>query len=296
MKPLILVIAISFSLIGCESGEDSGTLDLSGSSSSGGSVSSAASDALAYIEFYRTLDGTSSTAAGNGLFVSCEIPAGSLAGTDIDCPSFSMDESVLFNSSITIKWGTKDVEACPFIKFYPYYYRASNSIAFHPEWVPSTSADINCSNPAASDSKSCYGGIAPLLSRVGYTFPTLAYFVSFSSIVAEDEVTILSANSLKRTSNRTLANPPSTYLVGAPRSMADGSDGIVDAFPGSYTGELQNLQNYQVVCEDNFADPIYSLNFYLRDHDITPAADNADDPVFNDYADWDSSLNTIDPQ
>lgn len=288
MKNFVLLTL--FLLTACEEGGSGGQL-VFGTSGSSSSASSASNTAYAYLEVYAK-PMTSSSDSAYVRISTCEIPTGSVSGTDLDC-SFSYDEGLLYNADLKFKWGTKDSVACPYIKFYPYYYRASNSASFTPEW---SSSSIDCSDPENTDDSSCYGGVAPLLSTL--SFPSSDYYFSDTSLTAEDNVEVSASASLGRTSNRMTANPPSTYNIGAGKSMADGSDGIVATFAGAYTGPLEVLRPYRVVCEDSFTDPVYTINFYLGDYDIAgpPASNNADDADFNDYPDWDSTLNTLDPQ
>lgn len=277
-------------LSACDEYRSGGALSFGSSDSD--SSSPISEDAYAYLEIYASLVNGADVGA-ESLIASCEVATGSPEGTDLDCASFSYDEGLLYNSRLRFKWGTNDADACPFIKFYPYYYRASNSATFEPEW---SEAGVDCSDPENSDEIDCYGGIAPLLiSSFSLNFPTIDYLFSVSSIESSGEVEVESSSELARSSNRLMANPPSTYVIGADRTMADGTDGIVNTFAGAYTGNLVVLRPYKVVCENLSSDPIYTLNFYLRDYDITNA-DNADDAMFNNYPDWDSTLNTLDPQ
>ncbi|MEZ4816174.1 MAG: hypothetical protein R3A80_13390 [Bdellovibrionota bacterium] len=268
----------------------------SSSSSSSSSTSSAASTSYAYLEIYASL--VSGAEVGEEeLLDTCEVPTGTIEGTVIDCPNFNYDESKLYNSRLRFAWGTNDTTACPYLKFYPYYYRASNSATFHPEWVSPLDLDVDCSAPNSLDSVNCYGGAAPQMTA-SLNFPSIDYFFNITALSQSGEVEITSSRELSRRSNRMASNPDPTYVIGSDRIMFDGSDGIVTAFGGGYTGDLVTLSPYSVVCEDAFADPLFTLNYYLRDYDVsgTPPSNSPDNATLNDYPDWDSTLNTLDPQ
>lgn len=303
MKNLFFLFLLLFTA--CEDGGKSGTLSF-GTSGSSVSASAPSSSAYAYLEvFAAPMSGT--TTGTYSRIAMCELPVGTPVLTEYDCPTVSYDEALLYNSKLKFKWGTNDADACPFIKFYPYYYRASNSGTFAPEWL--SSGTVDCSDAEANDDANCYGGVAPYLSLISgdLNFPTVEFFFDSVTSSFSDFIEVKSSKIENRSSNRMVATPPTSYVnthgiayddgvsTGPSRAMADGSDGIVDSFGVPYTGELVLLRPYKVVCEDAFADPVYTLNFYLSDYDISPSGNNANDTSFNDYGDWDSTNNLIDP-
>jgi hypothetical protein len=288
MKNVFLLLGLAMLLQSCEDSSSGGGALVFNSSSS--SSSSSAAVPYAYLEVYgSTVSGV--TVGEPVLLASCQIDAGTLGG-DTPCTA-TIDEAILYNSRITFKWGTEDTVNCPFIRFTPYYYRASNSATFDPEWADVT----NCSIPVTGDDPNCYGGVAPLVIS---SFSDTNYsFLSYTPSVATGEVSVSqSSGELLRSSNRMISNPPAAYAIGADRSLTNGADGIVNAFGGGYTGPRVTLQHYEVSCEDNFADPLYTLHLYIRDYDVmtpSPGSNSPDNAALNDYPDWDSSDPAIDP-
>lgn len=129
-------------------------------------------------------------------------------GTSATC-TFNYSEALLYYSktkiSVNVPPGT-----CDSFRFYPYYYRASNSNGFTSEWSPNLGA-VNCYSNSATANPNCFSGAALSVIPQGpngqNSFPSNKYLTYFpGNTFFNQNWTVPAAFDSNRKSNRWMAN------------------------------------------------------------------------------------------
>lgn len=188
-------------------------------------------------------------------------PCDVTTGSSNDC-TFTYPEALLYYSKARISVSIPP-NTCDFFRFYPYYYRASNSNGFNPEWSPQTGTGLNCYGLSNSADPRCFSGAALSIIPQGpsgqNSFPlnkSLTYFPG-SSLFSQSW-TIPSAFDSNRKSNRWMAS----NLASVNRNSQITLQG--DSFAGG--GEFQD---YVFTCYQNDGTSKYSSVVHVN---TTPAA------------------------
>lgn len=104
-----------------------------------------------------------------------------------------------------------------------------------------------------------------------------------------------SKRNVKR-SNRWAASWPTGYDFFKSKSLADGTDGIA----GYEFAAPRHRSPYVAECRDFNDHPLYSIRFWITDYDVDfstdPSGQAPNSPKLNNYGDWTSTLDIIDPQ
>lgn len=204
----------------------------------------------------------------------CQVPLGTAPNLNHNQPcTMSVPEAKLHYSSVRFTVGTSDPTTCKIVRFYPYYYKGSNSNTFVPYWDPNSTTAFDCSaTPGPGD---CYNGpVKTLLSD----FPkhNHKYFPTKFGLEASFDVD--SANSKLQPGNLWVTNAISTT------NGDRGSDLYVDLAHTLQIYAHDSMQDYVVTCEDEWGELQYRITLTLADED-TPSAQNPG-TFLDNYLDW----------
>lgn len=326
------MLSLAALLSSCESG-GGGSDELPGFGGGGGGASSSSSSSVSSGSSSSAVSGSDravflkvntrlANGEGVGSYVeqaNCDIadsvvPGG--IGSDTDC-EITMDEQDLHFSQFKFTYGSDTPTSCPYLRFKPYFYRASSDALFYPEWAGEAETDCNDDPMDANDADNinCYNGMG--VDIIGDNFLSgFANLITITGLQTPDDVEVRSANERGEVrSNRWVANPPASMELDftgdpfatvpvAPVERLDflGEDGF-----DSYRWKNRAFQPWSVECENEEGETLYEIHLYITDRDYDGFEDTDDSPLnpgtqirndiqLNTYGDWTSTTNLIDPQ
>ncbi|WP_413290395.1 hypothetical protein [Bdellovibrio sp. HCB337] len=177
-------------------------------------------------------------------------------------------ELQLHFSDLSFRVGTGSTDTCALVSFQPYYYRKSDQAGFVP--APGVAA-VDCTD---SSLKECWGGAAPAIIE---NFPTVGGSYFLPDVMTETTYNLKSSNS-----RYILASGDDASLltnVGVANNLIDLATPVVSP---AYVGGGA-YQDYQVTCEDEWAEVLYAITLTIADDD-TEATLNT--PAKDHYFDW----------
>lgn len=184
------------------------------------------------------------------LLKSCNVPFGTTPGSPaatMAC-NLAVPEGNLYYSKLRFTIGTDDASTCAFVSFQPYYYQASSSAGFLPNW---SQTPIDCSaNPISAD---CFSGAA---LQIAPSFPTYRGTYILPTVESSHAYTIDSGNVKQRGSNRWTVNDLPIGKQAANRTPPG---------PGSDNYLANSYHDYVVTCRDPYYEAIYTITLYLTD-------------------------------
>lgn len=255
---------------GCKTSSATG----SGGSTGGGNttINPAQGSGIIELDVYTAWD-TSPTK--QNLQKACVVPDGTPVGTNITCKA-SIPEGMLHFSSLTINTAVNKKGACGILNFEPYFYRASNSAGFLPEWA--STAPIDCSQPIGQLSSDCFSGVGvDMLKDVGFPQFIGMYDTPDDDGNITQTFSARSANTAHRFSGNRWTNNTLTYR-GASISNPPLADGYV----------ASSMQDYLLTCDDEYGDLQYSITLTIADTDSSLTCD-PNSNVCNVYPNWNST-------
>ena len=204
---------------------------------------------------------------GEVLAKACFLSPAASVGDTLEC-NLQIDELTLYYSDLKFVVATKDKQTCELISFIPYFYLKSNSAVFPPDAPGGEDPPepIDCS---ALSKKECWGGAAPVLLE-DFPVNTSRYFLPADGLSRTYELP--SINTLRQQGADRSLNTNVPYTNNLPASSRSTPvDSLRARYAGSipdgYGGSITHYHDYQILCEDEWANTLYGITLTIGDDD-----------------------------